>query len=90
MPTKKGKTSGKRSMPGTLKKFQALRKKKTSVCAGRAKKSDLTKAANAYIAAAVKGGQTKTEARAKANRVINGKCSVSARPKRTTKSRARA
>lgn len=79
-------------MPGTLKKYQALRKKKKSVCAGRAKKSDLTKAANAYITAAVKGGQTKTEARAKANKVINGKCTLSAKPRtrKATKSRARA
>lgn len=57
-------------------KYQILQKKKTSHCAGRIDKKTLNAAKDAYIKDAVKKGQTKSQATAKANRVINGKCST--------------
>lgn len=70
--------TAKRRMPGTLKKYQALQRKKKAYCAGRVTKTEVNKTANAYIAAAVKGGQTKTEATAKANRVLKAGCKMTA------------
>lgn len=77
-------------MPATLKKFQAIQRKKKAVCAGRAKKADLNKVVKTYVDAAVKGGQTKAEATAKANRIVNRKCSIAAKPSKASKPRSRA
>ena len=65
-------------MPGTLKKYQALQRKKKSYCAGRATKDDVKRVAKIYVDAAVKGGQTKTEAERKAARVMKSGCSMTA------------
>lgn len=64
-------------MPATLRKYQALRKKKKAHCAGRATKTALNKAVSDYVKSAVAGGQSKTEAQAKANKVLKSACSVS-------------
>lgn len=76
-------------MPPTLKKYQALQRKKKSYCAGRATKADVKKAASVYVTAAVAKGQTKTEAQKKANKVLNGACklksaSATTRKRKTT------
>lgn len=86
-------------MPSALVKYRTLRKKKKMHCAGKATKSDLNKAKTAYVTAAVKGGQTKTEATKKANKVVNAGCKLaktttarksSARPAAKSKTRTRA
>jgi hypothetical protein len=59
-----------------MRKFNALRRMKTKACAGKATATDLNKAKSTYVDAAVKKGQTKAEANAKAERIINGKCSM--------------
>ena len=64
-------------MPPTLKKYQALQRKKASFCKGRATKADVKRAAATYIAAAVAKGQTKTEAQKKANKILTKGCSLS-------------
>ena len=81
-----------RTMPPTLRKYQALQRKKKSYCAGRATKADVNRAASVYVTAAVAKGQTKAEAQKKASKVINGKCSLAAAKKRksaTTATRKR-
>lgn len=65
-------------MPGTLKKYQALQRKKKSFCAGRTTKAEVKRVAKIYVDAAVKGGQTKTEAERKATRVLKAGCSITA------------
>lgn len=65
-------------MPPTLKKYQALQRKKKSYCAGRATKADVKRAATVYVTAAVAKGQTKTEAQKKADRVMKSGCSMTA------------
>lgn len=69
-------------MPSALVKYQTLRKKKKMHCAGKATKTDLNKAKSAYVAAAVKGGQTRTEATKKANKVVNAGCKLASVGKR--------
>lgn len=71
-------STGTRSMPATLRKYQALQRKKKSYCAGKATKTDVAKAAKTYIDAAVAKGQTKTEATQKANRVLKSGCKMTA------------
>lgn len=66
-----------KKMPATLRKYQALRKKKKAHCAGRATKTALNKAVSDYVKSAVAGGQSKTEAQAKANKVLRAACGVS-------------
>ncbi len=66
-----------RTMPATLRKYQALRRKKKAFCAGRTTKAEVTKAAKAYVTAAVAKGQPKTEAQRKADKVIKAGCSIS-------------
>lgn len=82
-----------RKMPSALVKYRTLRKKKKLNCAGKATKSDLNKAKSAYISAAVKGGQTRTEATKKANKVVNAGCKLAGvsgtRRKKTTASKRR-
>jgi hypothetical protein len=82
MPTK-----GK-SMPPTLKKYQTLQRKKKAHCAGKATKTEVRAAATAYVKAAVSKGQTKTEATKKANKILNGKCSLAAKMAGTRKRKA--
>lgn len=65
-------------MPATLKKYQALQRKKKSYCAGRATKADVKRAATVYVTAAVAKGQTKAEAQKKADRVMKSGCSMTA------------
>lgn len=65
-------------MPATLKKYQALQRKKKSYCAGRATKADVKRAASVYVTAAVAKGQTKAEAQKKADRVMKNGCSMTA------------
>lgn len=65
-------------MPPTLRKFQALQRKKKAFCAGKATKTDVKKAASLYVAAAVAKGQTKIEAQRKADRVMKSGCSITA------------
>lgn len=65
-------------MPATLKKYQALQRKKKSYCAGRATKADVKRAASVYVTAAVAKGQTKAEAQKKADRVMKSGCSMTA------------
>jgi hypothetical protein len=65
-------------MPATLKKYQALQRKKKSYCAGRATKADVKRAASVYVTAAVAKGQTKQEAQRKADRVMKSGCSMTA------------
>lgn len=65
-------------MPATLKKYQALQRKKKSYCAGRATKADVKRAASVYVTAAVAKGQTKAEAQRKADRVMKTGCSMTA------------
>lgn len=55
-------------------KYQSLRSAKASYCAGRGKKTTLTKAKTAYIKDAIKKGKSKTEATKIANKVVNGSC----------------
>lgn len=66
-------------MPSTLRKYQALQKAKKAYCAGRTTKAKVAAVSRVYIAAAVAGGQTKTEATAKANKVLRGACKMTAR-----------
>jgi hypothetical protein len=76
-------------MPATLKKYQALQRKKKSYCAGRTTKADVKHAASVYITAAVAKGQTKAEAQKKADRVMKSGCSMTAniagKTRKTTK-----
>lgn len=65
-------------MPATLKKYQALQRKKKSYCAGRATKADVKRAASVYVTEAVAKGQTKAEAQKKADRVMKSGCSMTA------------
>lgn len=65
-------------MPATLRKYQALQRKKKSYCAGRATKADVKRTASAYVTAAVAKGQTKAEAQKKADRVMKSGCSMTA------------
>lgn len=58
-------------------KYQILVSRKSSYCKGRVKKESLNKAKKAYIDDAVKKGKTKSEATKIANKVVNGKCTVS-------------
>jgi len=84
----KGKATSRRKT-----KYQILVSRKSSYCNGRVKKTSLTKAANAYIADAVKKGKSKAEAQKIANKVVNGACTASVsgrkkaagRKKRTTR-----
>jgi hypothetical protein len=55
-------------------KYQSLRSAKASYCAGRGKKTTLTKAKTAYIKDAIKKGKSRTEATKIANKVVNGSC----------------
>ncbi|MTB53899.1 hypothetical protein [Lewinella sp. W8] len=82
-------------------KYQLLISAKKSHCAGRTTKATLNKRKKAYIDHATKkGGKTKAEATAIANRVINRGCSAgigstkkkksTARKKRTTKTKTTA
>ena len=58
--------------------YQKLQAVKKRHCAGKATASDVTKAANKYIADTVaKGNKTKVEATKSANAVKNSGCSVS-------------
>lgn len=67
-------------MPITLsplmRKYNAMRRAKTAFCAGKKTKAELNKFVSAYVVAAVAKGQTKADAQKKANKVINGKCTV--------------
>ena len=65
-------------MPATLKKYQALQRKKKSYCAGRATKADVKRAASVYVTAAVAKGQTKAEAQKKADQEKKSGCSMTA------------
>lgn len=68
-------------------KYQMLQAAVSSLCKGRGKKSTVTERKKAYIADAVKKGQTKAEATKKANKVVNKPCStasVSGTKKRKT------
>lgn len=65
-------------MPPTLRKYQALQRKKASFCKGRATKADVKRAASAYVTAAVAKGQTKAEAQKKANKILTKGCSLTA------------
>lgn len=67
-----------KTMPPTLRKYQALQRKKKSYCAGRATKADVKRAATAYVTAAVAKGQTKAEAQKKAEKVLKAGCSMTA------------
>lgn len=81
-----------KTMPPTLRKYQALQRKKKSYCAGRATKADVKRAATAYVTAAVAKGQTKAEAQKKADKVMQSGCSMTAniRGKKKTATRKRA
>lgn len=54
--------------------YSNLSKVKALQCAGRAKATDVNKAKKTYVERAVKAGQSKTEATAKANRVLRKAC----------------
>lgn len=54
-------------------KYQSLLKAQSSYCAGRGKKTSVTKAKTAYIKDAMKKGKSKSEATKIANK-ITGKC----------------
>lgn len=81
-------------------KYQQLVSAKSSYCKGRGSKKTLNDKKAAYIADATKkGNHTKAEATKIANKVVNGKCSVSVgstkkkkttRKKSTTRRRKRA
>lgn len=58
-------------------KYQKLQKAKSKHCDGKITKADLNKVKKEYIDHAVSKGQSKKEATSKANRVVNGKCSLS-------------
>lgn len=60
-----------------MSKYRALQRKKKSYCAGKATKADVKRTVTAYVALAVSKGQTKTEATAKANKVLKAGCSMS-------------
>ena len=71
-------------------KYQQLVSAKKSHCAGRTTKATLNKRKKAYIDHATKkGGKTKAEATAIANRVVNRGCSASigSTKKKSTKRR---
>jgi hypothetical protein len=76
-----------------LRSYNQLRSKKKKLCMGKTTKSEVKKAASAYVTKAVKAGQTKAEAQRKANRVLNSGCSMSSavrgRKKKTRKAPAR-
>lgn len=61
-----------------MRKWNALRRMKTKSCQGRATMAQVNEAKKTYVEAAMKKGQTSAEATAKANKVVNGKCSVPA------------
>lgn len=73
-----------------MRKFNALRRVKKMNCLGKKTATDLNSAKKTYVDAAIKKGQTRSEAEAKANKVINGKCTLTKvsstkRRKRTAK-----
>jgi len=77
MPAKKKKkaVSGtKRKISPLMRKYNALKKKKSQNCNGKATAADVRKVAKIYIEAAIKKGQTRKEATKKANAITNRKC----------------
>lgn len=73
-----------------MRKYNTLRKRKSSFCEGRVNKKSVKDAAKSYIDAAVKNGQSKTEATKKANRILNAGCkTTSAKKRKATKRRRR-
>lgn len=72
-----------------MRKYNALRRAKTALCAGKKTQTEVKKVMKTYVDAAVKAGQTKAEATKKANAVLKSKCSVSAKPKAKRKPAAK-
>jgi hypothetical protein len=69
--------------------YRALQKEKSRYCDNKSTKTKVKAKAAKYIAAAKKKGQTQKEAQAKANRVMNGGCSMSSRVSGTKKRTAK-
>lgn len=76
-----------------MRKYNKLRTTKRLLCAGKKTKADLKKAAKDYVDAAVKKGQTRTEANRKAKAVTTAGCTMSSnvagtrKKKKSTRSR---
>ena len=65
--------------------YNRMRSSKAKLCQGKSTKAIVKQNAAAYVRAAIKAGQTKAEATKKANRVVNGGCSMSSRVSGTKK-----
>ncbi|MEL6275537.1 MAG: hypothetical protein AAFU03_10585 [Bacteroidota bacterium] len=76
-----------RTLSPLMKKYNAVKKAKTKYCAGKITKASLNKTVKSYVDAAVKKGQKKSEAKAKAGRIVRGKCSATARVSGTKRRR---
>ncbi len=59
-----------------MRKFNAVRRIKKQNCEGKKTAAELNAAIKTYVEAAVKKGQTKAEAQAKADKVKNSGCPV--------------
>ena len=69
-------------------KYQILQKAKSAYCKGKKNKAEVKKCATAYVKDATKKGQTKASAEAKARRVLNAGCKMTARLSGTKKKKA--
>lgn len=79
-----------KSLSPLQRAYNALKRKKSEYCKGKATKSDVDSVAKTYVAKAVAKGQTKVEAEKKANAVKKSGCKMSSvagtrkRKKKTT------
>lgn len=71
---KKAVSGTKKKISPLMRKYNAIKKAKSRNCNGKATVAQVKKAANTYITAAVKKGQTRAEATKKANAITKRKC----------------
>lgn len=76
-----------RTLSPLQRAYNTLKKKKSAYCKNKVGKTVVKDAAKRYVNLAVKKGQTRKEAQKKANRILNGGCSMSSRIAGTKKRR---
>jgi hypothetical protein len=67
-------TKKKKRIAPLMRKYNAIKKKKSQNCDGKATAADVKRVAKIYIDAAIKKGQTRAEATRKANKITNKGC----------------